>query len=657
MGRNNRARRQQKQRGKQKKTRQSKTQGLRIDPSEVMALTQPVVTSVTYANPPPPSIMKHWATTHTSPEGALLRTQLLSFVDFVFHQQAANGDAAQLRPFKQVFKQLELEWLYTLLYGYCLISDKSLSDSNHDTLLNALNSDTLARDSGVDSLYELEEPWAPLYAWLSILNETPQSGAQRTQKYWLDQWLKHSPLHALVPSLGKFLKLKKPKATLKSVMALEKTLSYTGATRDGVWQQAMSQLVGGFLRHRLDEKQLNANAWQSTPQLASLAGLTTEAPTTEHWTDCRIAETNNATLNQLERQIDTRTMTYEQRLQLEALKCRLLSEFTHQNDIDNDEFEHQLEQLLNMLCTGVPPEHTQIANACLDSTCDWLAEKVSSAYIQVPNTATLRRLNRKRPNDFRVAVLVYLANEQHPPKVLNTDFQHKHFELFFFALKHLGDPAQFIQYFYSPLSSETKKDWYLQCSQKLFWTLDELEQKDSWQEWSGLLIDINQQPFLSIVKGQACETRVLFYIVLALLNSKTKLSWLQAHPLAGLLREANHLLTKRSTPLAQELIIKMLNALISTVRPSFPIEEWDLTINLINRLDSSPKLEPFLRQVLNTIIQQEDVQNNRYDVFYSLCRRYPSLRKTIPKQKKSPNKKRKNHSKIPATLDLFGDLT
>ena len=668
MGRNNRTRRQQKQRQKQRKQKSAATtkryELVQLD--ELAALCYPITASLADGEPPPPSIMADWASSPISSAVEPLRTVLIGFIDYVFHEHTANGELACLTPYRRTMKRTDLAWLYPLLFTYCLISDNALVEGDVEALANYLHHESLPCDIEADCRQQIEALCAPFYLVLWLMGRpVPRRLAPGGLRSWLRNWLGDSPLRSLIPQLEKFLGLKHPKPRQKTVKALEVALSRIAGDqldgdRDDEWQDGLGRLLALFLQQRLSVDQRQAEAWSDCPHLSTLAGLL-ETQTAAHWSPVRFENTNTATLNRLNSQVSTDAMPYVERLPLEAFKCRLLGRYAdQQRGVGREDFERQLGRLLNLLSTGVPPGAVAFAERCLETTCEWLADEVGHGRLPPPTAERLRRLYRRRPDDYRVAALIYLATRGREPRFeseTEISFHHIHFPLFFQALTEQVKVKDLLEVFYWPLTGEAKKALFTQCCRRLFLGMNPDDAERCWERWRQPLFDVRREPFAAIVKGQACETEALFYMTLAALGTPYGTHWLQADHVSSVVRSAADLLTKHASDFNQSQVIKVLNALTTSQHSASLFHTWEPVLTIITRIEVVDELQVFLRLALTQLNGQDDHLAAKYTDLYKICRRFPKLRQYLPGKKKATQRKKAGESSPYSTLDLFGDLS
>jgi hypothetical protein len=666
MGRSNRARQQQQQRRKQRKRKKQKGAGgagsakrknlAGVD--EMLSLSQPVVVALANAEPPPPGIMADWARIPVTPAGEKLRALLVGFIDYLFHGEQARGQLGSLIPYRRNMLRTELASLYPLLFCYCLTSEDALAQGDVHKLVDTLHGDTLQQDLGADYQEQVEELFAPFYLFLWAMGLPVPNQPGGNPLFWLQDWLRPGPLYGLITQLAKFLKLKAPKPQQKAVKELEVALNRVDWDGADEWQEGVGRLLRLFFQQRLTARQRNAAAWNDFPTLSVVAGLI-ETPAMPTWSLIRFGKNTTTTLNLLNRQIDAGSMPYGERLQLEALKCRLLSRCVAQSDCGREDFERQLGQLLDLLSSGVPPAHVHLAEHCLEASCEWLANEVGSGYLPPPNIERLRRIYRQRPEDYRVAVLVYLTTQGREPvgkKTVDITFVHIRFGIFFQGLGHQHDPKDFLNIFYWPLTNEVKKDFFTQSCREIFLGMNEADAVQYWEHWRQQLVDVEQNPFVAIVKGHACEAEMLFYSVLALIDSQPGISWLHGEHMSSLVRSAANLLTKHNSDFNQQQVIKLLKGLCASQHGASLFDTWEPVLTIVDKISYPHELEPFLRLALQTLGKQQDHLAHKYSGLYAVCRQIPALRQYLPGKKKTARRKKSENSPSSPNLDLFGDL-
>lgn len=624
----------------------------------MLSLSQPVVVALANGEPPPPGIMADWARSPATPAGDKLRVLLVGFIDYLFHGEKARGQLDSLIRYRRNMLGTELASLYPLLFCYCLVSEDALAQGNLHTLVDTLRSDTLPQDLGADYPEQVEELFAPFYLFLWVMGLSVPNQPGGNLLSWIQDWLHHSPLYGLTTQLAKFLKLKNPKPQQKAVKELELALSRVDWGNVDEWRDGLGRLLCLFLQQRLSVRQRNADAWNDFPKLSALAGLT-ETQATPNWSLIRFEKHTTTTLNLLNRQIDAGSMPYGERLQLEALKCRLLSRCLDQSDCGREDFERQLGQLLDLLSSGVPPKQEQLAEHSLEASCEWLANEVGSGYLPPPNVERLRRIYRQRPDDYRVAVLVYLASQGREPvnkKTVDITLAHVHFAIFLQGLKSRYNLKKFLNMFYWPLSSEVIKSLFRQSCREIFLGMNEADAGQYWEHWRQLVVDVEQDPFTAIVKGHACEAEMLFYSVLALIDSQPGIGWLHAEQISSLVRSAANLLTKHASDFNQRQVIKLLNVLCAGEYAASLFHTWEPVLIIVSKISHPHEMDAFLRLAVQTLSKRQDHLADKYSGLYTVCHQFPTLRQYLPGNTKAARRKKTKNSSSSPNLDLFGDL-
>ena len=664
MGRNNQARRQQKKRQKQKKQKQKQSSGTRLSSfiprDEFLGLCDLVTVSLLNGEPPPPKVLESFCTASFTAAAIPLRTLLVGFIDFLFNEEGAKGDFSQLTPHRQMMAQTDLAWLYSLLYAYCLISDQHFVEDGGDTLSMMLENQQFPCD--LDYAGDATEALcAPLYLLLYVLGHPSSSSS-----IWLHAWLKNTSFHRLIPELRKFLGLKRPKPEQKTVQALESALESVELNQQNESLAGISGLLTVFFSQRVTATPKQLITWQQQcPQLSRLGGLV-DTPRAPSWSQLDFTETNYSTLNRLNRLVDVSSMPYTEKVSLEALKCRILGAYVCDESVKDDglskeAFEHQLEQLIHLLSTGVPTEFAGFAQQCADLSCEWLATEVGARRLPPPARARMRRLIRLRPDDYRVALISFLAADNQKASANPSDNQQVHFPLFFRALDEYSEKSNakktaLLNGFFWPLTGEAKKALFIQCCKKVFLGMCELEAEKFWAFWLWSLFDSSQDPFNRIISGQGCEAELLFYIAIAAVGTKKDLAWLKADQLAPLVYYAEQLLSKHASDFNQTSVVSLLSSLASHQHASELFQDWAVVTQLLQYIKCQDELEHFLLIAITTLNSQSSIDASIKNSMAQFCWPFPKLRQYLP-DPSSPKKNRpsKKEESSP-NLDLFGEL-
>lgn len=666
MGRNNRARRRQKQQRK----RSNKNKPVRssqkavISPDNLIALCHPVTISLANGEPPPPSIMDDWGT-YTIPATAKpLRSLLVGFINFLFHGDTAKGDLDRLLPHRYGMKRADLAWLYPLLYAYCLISEQAFVEGNIDALAKTVHDGAIPCDVEMSGNESIRVLCAPFYLLFWVMGRPVD---QRVSPgVWLRDWLGGSPLRGLLPQLQKFLALKRPRPEQKTVKNFEAALANIELGGHDEWFDGLHRLLSIFLQQRLGVAQRQSEDWQQCPQVSRLGGLV-DTPVVPNWSQLTFSDANTGTLNRLNRLVDTASIPYTEKLSLEALKCRILSRYVTASELGEADFERQFEHVINLMTARVPAQHRDFAEHCMEITCEWLAQEVGYGRLPPLAPARMRRLTRQRPEDYRVALLTFLASGGRISTAKNThqvNFQHIHFPLFFRALDDGFGGETVLDRFFWPLTGEAKKVLFTQCCQKLFLGMDEYDAEDFWERWREPLFDVTQAPFNAIVKGQACEADMLFYTTLAAVDTHYGTAWLQADHLASLVRSAEQLLSTHASDFNQDRVIALLTALSTHQHADGLFQSWPQVISLIRRIEYPVEMEAFLRLALETSHHHDYCSAAEKNGLYAICRMLPALRQhlpgrntSLPRPEKKSKKSKKSAQEKPGPAQLSLPLT
>lgn len=670
MGRNNRDRRKQKKAKKNKiaSTATAKARSRHIPQHELEKICRPAIVSLNRNEPPPPSVMESWASHPVCTAAKPLRSLLVGFIDFLFHGDIAKGDLASLKLYQQPLKKTELASLYPILHAYCLISSSALSDGDVDPLIAAVTSNGLPFDERTKKA-SMVFLYAPFYLLLWVMGRLPESS--RNVIVWLNNWLKGPIANALYLPLKKFLALKNPKPEQKTVQQLETVLENLALDEDEEWFEGLHLLLTLFLQQRLSQKQRQSKSWQQCPQLSRLAGLV-DRPVSSNWSQLKMSEASTATLNRLDRLTDTTSMPYREKLSLEALRCRLLSQYANAGEIGEEDFFRQFESMIHLMSVRVPEEHREFTERCLEVACEWVAQEVGYGRVPPVPAARLRGLLRLRPNDYRVVLMNVLAHKGRTvdlKSIEKMDFQHVHFPLFFRALSQDLENDAILDRFYWPLTGEAKKSLFVQCCQKLFLSMEPFKAGKIWRRWRQPLFDVTQAPFKGIVSGQACEADMLFYTAIVAVDTGYGIHWLQPDHLAPLIRTGEQLLNQHDSDFSQERVVGLLTALSAHPDVSHLFQSWEQVMNLIHKIDHVAEMEEFLRMALDILHQQTDTTKIQQEALYAICRSIPALRRHLKGVKNTHSARKsatakKTHKKNPKAkphklspkLDILGGL-
>lgn len=633
MGKNNRARRQQKQRKKQAKQSDSIRSRKRsiLSQQELLDLCHPLQASFAHCEPPPPSVMKDWSTFPYSSAAQPLRTLLIGFVDFLFHHAPATGNVAQLAPYQRDMRAADLDWLATLLYVYGVISERTLVEGDVDVL-----QDAIARTPLPANPMEHDDPNMVLYAplYLSLWATGSQQQFKHCLGDWLHIWLVDSPFEGLTTPIKKLLSLKAPKPEQKTVQALDAALAKMEFRPENVWFEGVQRLLTLFLACRLTPLKREPESWQKKcPHLARWAGIV-DTPASAAWSRVQIGDADTATLNRLNYTVRGDDMPYQEQVMLETFRCRVLSRYANSGEVGVEDFERQLEQLIHLLTRAAPKEEGLFAQQCLNLVCEWLAEQVGVGRVQPPSLARIRGLQRDRPDDYRVLLLTFLARSKNSPSKVShgSDLEYIHHPLFFRAIKLLNSRRTthgnfLVDGFYWSLTVEARKALFIHCCEKIFLSMDDNAAEELWEPWQHLLFDAQRAPFNTIIGGHACEARMLFFTAIAAANTGVGNAWLLKEQLPVVLRFAEAFCRRHPSDFMQYRIVDLLNSLAQRNDAARLFSDWSAVVNLLKNIAYIEALEGFMQVALANLDTCTDVQR---DDVYRYCRHIPSLRHRVP---------------------------
>ena len=593
MGRQNRTRRKKKQQKKRKQSGGSRSQNKAFNRfQEAEALCGPVAAAIEFWELPPPSLVKDLTQLPLSPEGEKLKTLLFGFMNYLFQEHPATGDKKTLKVFKQEIQQTEVDWLYPVLFIYCLISSEDLTSDNLDRWKENLYIEQLEEEFLLSDALAIEIFLAPMYLFFWLMGRPLAN--QPTIERCVKNWLSPSPLHRLVSPLTEFLKLKQPKVEQKTVKNLEKSLEQVDFHSHDQWRNALSRTLTLFLHNRLNARQWNPDTWKDLPQLSALIGLT-EVKHTTGWSQISISKADNTTLNKLTYSITMDTMGYIERLQLEALKCRILASQLSFNQADLLDFEVQLKQLINLLCTGIPPDQKQVAEHCLDATCQWLADEMGRGKISSLDFDLLRKMYRRRKDDYRLMIMIYLSTNNGANFIRQQDrpgFQNIHDGIFFRGLQNAPQTNDFLETFYWPLSSELRKSLFIHSCRRIFLgSMGTTHITHYWQLCRNHLVNPEQDPFIDIVNGNPCESELLFYGALAIIDNQSQDIRVHNDHVTLVLHFGADLLTRYNSEFNQQQLIQLIEALMNKKYGDLVFDIWGAAQAVIEKAQTANEFE------------------------------------------------------------------
>lgn len=630
MGKNNRARRQEKLR--KKRTQKNKGQANLLRPMELEELSDlcgSLAVLLEAGSMPPPHDLQALQSWRSHSKLGPLHSIGLSFFRYLYFDQPPNIAPAQLQPFRAAMYKAGFDWLYDILEYYSWLQAPALSQEPVAAIQTRLAEQQPRKENAL------------LFLILHCLGEAP---ANLSLNKIISLWLNDSGLRQqLVSDLTKFLQIKRPKVTLKAASNLEAVLAKIDWSAHPVKQRELAMLLQFWgKQHGLLEK---VEDWQSLPNIHGLFSSATEPDTTS-----KLSFNNDQTLNsyyKIEQRIDEKQLTFAERLQYHLLKCRMLSLWLDESISSQRIFLQQLGQVFMLCCTGVPPENKSLARKCLGTTVEWLAQITQTGRLQELPASLLHHPQRLMPEDYRLALLVFINNNKRPRKP--EELRQIDAALFAHAVDECDDTETLLDCFYWPLSHGNRKTLASFLCKHLLVSMCSLNASFLWSELQSSMFDSQREPIKSVMIGKPCEIEWQFYCALATVHLPPDSSrWIKPETVAPLLRMASAHLRLSSSEFAVDLYQQLFVRLCDIGMEKPMLSEMGTLMDLLSKFDQKRCLAAFEKLLLQ-LQQQDDRLDPKYQEFYLLCQRQKKLVKLLPVI-------RKESSKHPKNLDIFGDL-
>jgi hypothetical protein len=143
------------------------------------------------------------------------------------------------------------------------------------------------------------------------------------------------------------------------------------------------------------------------PQAAVLVARATES--TQSLRSIHFKTTADAWRSYLEREIDARSLTFEERIRYEIARLKLLRAEAQRQAADDDteagDFLAAFEALQRLLARGVPPASREIPGLVELPLMDFFVETIQELRCEGVALGVTEQLLRRRPDDFRLACL------------------------------------------------------------------------------------------------------------------------------------------------------------------------------------------------------------------------------------------------------------
>jgi len=638
MGKNNRSHRQQKQRKKQQKQKQKTSPSKHISSyslDDVEALCNIASTSLKFGELPPPDVMKDFHGWREDPQVGKLQQLLAGLLDYLFLHEPPIGTTEALSTYQASIKKAGFTDLYSLLELYCLLTHPALEQNDVTPLID----------------YTVKQPHSalssPLHIALFVLGV---KNSDRTLSGLLEDCLGNSEARELIKPLSKFLQLKRPLPKQKTVIKLEQTLARIKWQQHSSWPDAIKHIIQLFIQDK-PGLQLDPEQWAQLPALGALLGFIDNSKTKT--ASIALKDAGTELLQRIDKHTEKATLNYQARLQYELIKCRIYSNYITADPAQATALGRQLEPLFTLCCTGVPTKELAAAKDCLDNLVQWLCRGIQMHSLPLVSAQTLRIPCKQNPQDYRLALLNFLAPKGRVSGVKNEpaqSFHHVDTGLFFYALNNITNVEKLLAQFYWPLTGENKKMLASYVCRELLLSNDETNAQQVWRKLQNRLFDTTREPLANVINGEHCETEWLFFTALMTLSRKqVDSTWIKIEHIDVLLRFSGQWLKQSDSELLIDLVCKLFNQLCLTHKAKTLLAAMESLCTLIEEIDFDESIEESLFFLLRHLSARSDKLDPKYQTFYQLCRPYPKLHPLIPK----PDKKTKKAAKSP-NLNLFG---
>ena len=608
-----------------------------------------VIVSLEMDELPPPHVLNSFDSWDDHAQLGQLQHILSAFLNYHFLQAKPRGKSLQLEVYAPALRKLGLGWFHELLSLYLLLAQNDFNTAGSKPL------QTFMAERQDNSIV-----LPPLQLIMYVMGETNDCASKTNKSInsLLHDYLSEQSLSSLIAPLSKFLQLKRPQPSQKSVTRLDQALARIDLSFKSHWRDSLAQIILLSLKSRCGSD-LNQQQWEQLPEIASLCGFIAPPQVPRVIT---LSGQGKTQLTQLESGTDRSKLSYPEMLQYEMLRCRLLSE-TIDNDLDSlTMLNKQLDSVFTLCSSGVPEAQRQLANNALDATIEWFCHMVKAERLPMPSAQSLRLPLRHNHRDYRLLLLHFLAsNGQSNNGSKHQDEQsytHIDASLFYFALQESEEQGQsldvLLEQFYWPLTGETQKNLLIYIFREIFSTYDDYEIQETWEQFQPTLFDLQREPLASVIQGKPCEAEWLLYV--ALISNKhpqAGVDWIKEEHIAPLLRSADTLLGHTDNEWLDERIEELL--LLICREQMFPslLAAIEPLVQVLQQLLDLSCLLPNLQLLLRHINQQKDSSAEQYQALYKYCRAYAKLLPLLPRE----NPKGKPRAKAPSpNLDLFGDL-
>lgn len=651
MGKNNRARRQQKQR---KKAAQRSSGALRAAADwhlieDVGHLCEVASLACDCGELPPPHLMQIFSAPESDARLRRFKEFLQGFLYYLYLNQPPAADQAWFDQERAVLKKAAPGWFFHVLQCYNLLGDPNLSYGNTASLASYLDS------------AEAIPPSVPLQLIADIVSKTKLTQSQIALS--LEVWLFPRELYAVRKPLQKFLALQSPKPKTKTAEALDSALAAVAWSSSNfpsgpVWQNAIGQLLHIVLSVRGVSSQ--AAAWETRPAIQQL--LASEIKMPEAAVIPAGDQGSHTLLGQWLNALDLPGLPYALRLKLELVHFRIIAgqDMSVEAPLAHRNVVSHLEKVIMQCCSGVVEEQQETAKICLTQLGAWLAGQVVAQNLAFKSLQCCRRPTHLLPKDYRYALFYFGATGKEPSQTIG--FQNVDAALFVAAFKHcsLTTPALLrscVQHFYLPLGWEAQKELALfACRDLLLRNSAQLvthSQAQIWSELSGHLFSLDLNIVRQALQGSPCETEWLFYCALTCAGKPNAGDgWINKQNIDAVLRHAGSIQQHNRSSLFEQHLLALLLTLTQKGATDYLIESMGVLQSVLDNISWQKPLETLHQHLLAALHRRDDKNAPVYQAYYRLCSQHKTLRALIPRavpaKKARPPVKRK-------TRDLFGD--
>lgn len=571
MGKNNKLRRKQKEKARKKSSSSSPSGSITTEQRRIMHNILPVISEtfeefISQKMMPPKSLIKEMSDDFRFGCPPLLDVLhfYLEFLGFIIENKEPLIQLEKLQPLKPYFthSNVDMDSDYYLFEALGILSSNNFyQDVDHSV------EKLIKEKNDFDHWSEL----VSLLEFYLIIKGTKSSNANEL-KDGLELFFDHetSLYRSISSNLLKFLKLKAPKPSLKSVASFELALA---KEINKLTETPLLAGVATIVKLKLSNKntQPNPEDWKQLPHIYQLL-------TTDYSKENAFAfQKREFFRNKISDQI-IETVEYDKLNFQELIKTRfiLLRSFlsTQNTASDFKAFTGELQNTILMLSSGIPRGQEEFACMCLEELMHWLCDTFVSIgnHFKSPISG-LHKALKKIPKHYITHCLVQVFD---PIKAIEipTSFEAMSFKAFYYALFRSKNQQQFINQYFSPLPKETKKSFLLDFYRRIFFSSAEEDAAIyTWKALHRLILTKNSDWFQDLKNGVSIENELLLYLSMSLTAHQQKLLWLNSEQVHQLGLAMSQLLHKSRKALTLEEAVTLLEAL-SFECPQYVFSHW-----------------------------------------------------------------------------------